>query len=80
MIEYRKLAIPAIFILILGGVISFFLAFTFYPEKHVNVSIDGKCYELINYMFILTILMGLVLFPFYLIHRTLFHIRQTTEK
>lgn len=48
MIEYRKLAIPAIFILILGGVISFFLAFTFYPEKHVNVSIDGKCYELID--------------------------------
>ena len=48
MIEHRKLAIPAIFILILGGVISFILAFTFYPEKHVNVSIDGKCYELID--------------------------------
>ena len=28
-----------------------------------------------NYMFILTILIGLVIFPFYLIHRTLFHIR-----
>lgn len=28
--------------------ISFFLAFNFYPEKHVNVNIDGKCYELID--------------------------------
>ena len=33
-----------------------------------------------NYMFILSILIGLVIFPFYLIHRTLFHIRQTTKK
>jgi hypothetical protein len=33
-----------------------------------------------NYMFILAILMGLVIFPFYLIHRTLFHIGQTTKK
>jgi hypothetical protein len=24
------------------------LAFTFYPEKHVNVSINGECYELID--------------------------------
>ncbi|MGZ5510492.1 MAG: cytochrome c oxidase assembly protein [Nitrososphaeraceae archaeon] len=32
-----------------------------------------------NYMFILTILIGLVVFPFYLIQRTLFHIRQSTK-
>ena len=32
-----------------------------------------------NYMFILTILIGLVVFPFYLIQRTLFHIRQNTK-
>jgi cytochrome c oxidase assembly factor CtaG len=32
-----------------------------------------------NYMFLLTILIGLVLFPCYLVHRTLFHIRQTTK-
>jgi cytochrome c oxidase assembly factor CtaG len=32
-----------------------------------------------NYMFLLTILIALVLFPCYLVHRTLFHIRQTTK-
>lgn len=46
--EYRKLSIPAIIIVVIGGVISFFLAFNFYPEKHVNVNIEGKCYELID--------------------------------
>lgn len=48
MVEYRKLSIHAIIIFVIGGVISFFLAFNFYPEKHVNVNIDGKCYELID--------------------------------
>jgi len=47
-VEYRKLSIHAIIIFVIGGVISFFLAFNFYPEKHVNVNIDGKCYELID--------------------------------
>jgi hypothetical protein len=47
-VEYSKLSIPAIIIVVIGGVISFFLAFNFYPEKHVNVNIDGKCYELID--------------------------------
>ena len=46
--EYRKLSIPTIIIVVIEGVISFFLAFNFYPEKHVNVNIDGKCYELID--------------------------------
>ena len=48
MVEYRKLSIPVIIIVVIGGVISFFLAFNFYPEEHVNVNIDGKCYELID--------------------------------
>jgi hypothetical protein len=30
------------------GVIGFFLAFNLYPEKHVNVTVEGKCYELLN--------------------------------
>jgi hypothetical protein len=47
-VDYRKLSIPAIIILVIGGVISFLLAFNFYPEKHVSVNIDGKCYELID--------------------------------
>ena len=45
MINYYKLAIPGIFIALLGGGIMGLLAFNFYPEKHVNINIGGKCYE-----------------------------------
>ena len=48
MIEYHKIAIPVIAILAAGGIISFLLAYNFYPEKHVNVNIGGKCYELLD--------------------------------
>jgi len=48
MIDYHKIAIPAIAILAAGGIISFLLAYNFYPEKHVNVNIGGKCYELLD--------------------------------
>lgn len=34
--------------LITGGVISFFIVYSFYPEKHKNVTIDGKCYEFVG--------------------------------
>lgn len=26
----------------------FFMAFSFYPEKHVNVKINGECYEFLD--------------------------------
>ena len=48
MVDYGRLAIPAILILAVGGVISFFLAYNFYPEKHENGTVDGKCYELLD--------------------------------
>lgn len=48
MINYGLLAIPLISMLVIGGVISFFVVYSFYPEKHENVSIDGKCYELVG--------------------------------
>ncbi len=48
MINYHKLAIPAIAIFAAGGIISFLLAYNFYPEKHANVNISGKCYELLD--------------------------------
>ncbi len=35
-------------VLVVGGVSSFLLVYSFYPEKHENVNIDGKCYELIG--------------------------------
>ncbi|HJU78539.1 MAG TPA: hypothetical protein VJ599_03120 [Nitrososphaeraceae archaeon] len=48
MVNYGLIAIPLIAILVIGGVISFFVVFSFYPEKHENVSIKGKCYELVD--------------------------------
>ena len=48
MVDFRNLTIPIIIALILGGTISFFLAYSFYPEKHVNVKIDGQCYEFLD--------------------------------
>lgn len=45
MINYYKLAVPGIFIALLGGGVMGLLAFNFYPEKHVNINIDGICYE-----------------------------------
>jgi hypothetical protein len=48
MSDITRLAVPAIAILAIGGVISFLLAYSFYPEKHENVTSDGKCYELLD--------------------------------
>ena len=48
MVDVTKLAVLAIAILAIGGVISFLLAYSYYPEKHENVTVDGKCYELLD--------------------------------
>jgi hypothetical protein len=47
-LSFHKLAFPGILILLVGGTIGFLLAFTYYPEKHVNVTVDGRCYELLD--------------------------------
>ena len=47
-LSFSKLAIPGILILLVGGTIGFLLAFNYYPEKHVNVNVDGRCYELLD--------------------------------
>ena len=47
-LSFHKFVFPGILILLIGGTIGFLLAFTYYPEKHVNVSIDGRCYELLD--------------------------------
>ncbi|MGH9976423.1 MAG: hypothetical protein ACRD8Z_11380, partial [Nitrososphaeraceae archaeon] len=46
-----RLAIPIIIILTIGGIISFFLAYSFYPKKNVNVNVDGLCFELVGSAF-----------------------------
>jgi hypothetical protein len=52
MVDYGRLAIPAILILAVGGVISFFLAYNFYPEKHENVTVDGKISSSLSCLFL----------------------------
>jgi hypothetical protein len=47
-LSFSKLAFPGILVLLVGGTIGFLLAFSYYPEKHVNVNVDGKCYELLD--------------------------------
>lgn len=46
MVSFTRLGIPIIATLIVGGLVSFILVFSFYPEKHENVQVDGKCFEL----------------------------------
>jgi hypothetical protein len=46
MVSFTRLGIPIIGSLIVGGLISFIIVFNFYPEKHENVQVDGKCFEL----------------------------------
>src|SRR5687767_3375673 len=47
-LSFYKLAFPGILALLAVGTVGFLLAFSYYPEKHVNVNIDGKCYELLD--------------------------------
>ncbi len=51
MVDFQRLAIPIIIVLAIGGIVSFFLAYNFYPKKNVNVNIDGICYELVGSAF-----------------------------
>jgi hypothetical protein len=47
-LNFYKLTFPGILVLLVIGTIGFLLAFSYYPEKHVNVDIDGTCYELLD--------------------------------
>ena len=47
-LSFYKLAFPGIVALLVIGTIGFLLAFSYYPEKHENVDIDGTCYELLD--------------------------------
>lgn len=48
MVNYSVLAIPLIGVLIIAGTTSFIIVYSSYPQKHENISIDGKCYELLG--------------------------------
>ena len=47
-LSFYKIAFPGILALLVVGTLGFLLAFSYYPEKHVNVSVDGTCYELLD--------------------------------
>ncbi|MDQ4074536.1 MAG: hypothetical protein M3162_09590, partial [Thermoproteota archaeon] len=40
--------VPGIIIALIGGTIMLGLAFSYYPEKHVNINLNGRCYELLD--------------------------------
>lgn len=48
MINLQKIVIPGIVIGLVGGTIMFILAFRYYPEKHVNINLNGNCYEFLG--------------------------------
>jgi len=44
--SFTRLGVPIIATLIVAGIISFIIVFNSYPEKHENIQLNGKCYEL----------------------------------
>ncbi|MEJ7640854.1 MAG: hypothetical protein WKF36_01530 [Candidatus Nitrosocosmicus sp.] len=48
MISLQKIVIPGIVIGLVGGTNMFILAFSYYPEKHVNINPNGNCYEFLG--------------------------------
>ena len=48
MVSISNIVVPSICVLIVAGIISFFIVYGFYPEKHVNVNLYGVCYELVG--------------------------------
>lgn len=48
MVSISNIIVPSICVLIVAGIISFFIVYGFYPEKHANVNLYGVCYELVG--------------------------------
>ncbi|MDP8906617.1 MAG: hypothetical protein M3M88_03755 [Thermoproteota archaeon] len=48
MVSSQKIVVPGIITALIGGTIMLLLAFSFYPEKHVNINLNGRCYELLD--------------------------------
>lgn len=46
MVSFTRLGVPIIASLIVAGIVSFIIVFNSYPEKHENVLVNGKCFEL----------------------------------
>lgn len=40
--------VPGIVIGIIGGILLFFAAYNYYPQKNVNINLNGTCYEFLD--------------------------------
>jgi hypothetical protein len=40
--------LPGIVIGVIGGILLFFAAYNYYPQKNVNINLNGKCYEFLD--------------------------------
>jgi hypothetical protein len=51
MTNLQSIIIPGIVTGLIGGITLFLAAYSYYPEKHLNVNIDGKCFEFLDTAF-----------------------------
>lgn len=51
MVNLQSIIIPGIVIGLIGGITLFLAAYSYYPEKHLNVNIGGKCFEFLDTAF-----------------------------
>jgi hypothetical protein len=42
------LILPGIIIGIIGGILLFFAAYNYYPQKNVNINLNGNCFEFLD--------------------------------
>ena len=47
----QSIILPGIIIGIAGGILLFFAAYNYYPQKNVNINLDGDCYEFLDEAF-----------------------------
>ncbi len=52
MFNSQKIVVPGIIVCLIGGTIMLLLAFSYYPEKHVNANLNGDCYEFLDNAYI----------------------------
>lgn len=47
----QSIILPGIIIGVAGGILLFFAAYNFYPQKNVNINLNGDCYEFLDEAF-----------------------------
>ncbi|HEU5120728.1 MAG TPA: hypothetical protein VFT71_07045 [Candidatus Nitrosocosmicus sp.] len=47
----QSIILPGVIIGVAGGIFLFFAAYNFYPQKNVNINLNGDCYEFLDEAF-----------------------------